>query len=367
VAEATSDRAWLAAMLEVEAALAEVESAAGLVPAEAAAAIRAACDPARFDVEQIGREAVAAANPVFPLVKALTSLVPTSAAPYVHLGATSQDILDTAMMLIAKRSLDLILADLDRLEAGCARLAARHRETVMAGRTLLQQAVPITFGLKAAGWMLGVREAAEQLAELRQRRLAVQLGGAAGTLASLGNSGQGVVSALARALGLVEPPLPWHSDRSRVAQLGAALAVAAGAAGKISLDIVLLAQTEVAEVSEGTPGASTAMPNKRNPVAAIEARASLQGALAQAAVLLGSMGAEHERGAGSWQAEWHAVGEALRLTSGAVARTLTAVESLQVDEARMRSNLPPGDADAGQAAALVDRALAIHGQGRRTG
>jgi 3-carboxy-cis,cis-muconate cycloisomerase len=361
-----SDVAYLQAMLDTEAALARAQARAGLFPADHADASAEACDAGGFDIAEIGRAAAAAGNPVVPLVQLLRAAVGGAAGGYVHAGATSQDILDTAMMLIAKRALDLILADLDRLEQGCARLAARHRETVMAGRTLLQQAVPITFGLKAAGWLLGVREAAEQLAELRQRRLAVQLGGAAGTLASLGNAGPGVVSALARALGLVEPPLPWHSDRTRVAQLGAALAVAAGAAGKISLDIVLLAQTEVAEVSEGTPGASTAMPHKRNPVAAIEARASLQGALAQAGVLLGSMGAEHERGAGSWQAEWHAVGEALRLTSGAVARTLTAVDGLQVDEARMRSNLQPGEVGVGQAAALVDRALAIHKQGRRT-
>ena len=356
MAEATSDRAWLAAMLEVEAALAEAESAAGLVPVEAAAAIRAACRPDNFDVERIGRDAVAAANPVVPLVEALNRAVPAEAAAYVHLGATSQDILDTAMMLIAKRGIDLLLIDLEGLAAGCAGLAERHRDSVMAGRTLLQQAVPITFGLKAAGWLLGVTEAAERLAQLRHGRLAVQLGGAAGTLASFGGAGIAVRSGLAHSLGLAEPTLPWHSDRSRIAQLGSALAIAAAAAGKVALDIVLLAQTEVGEVTEGEPGVSSAMPHKRNPVASIEADACARGAAAQAAVLLAAMRTEHERAAGAWQAEWHVIGEAFRLTAGAVARTRGAVEGLTVDVARMRANL---DLDGGLALSeAVARALA---------
>jgi 3-carboxy-cis,cis-muconate cycloisomerase len=339
MAEATSGRAWLAAMLDVEAALAEAESAAGLVPADAAAAIRVACQAGRLEVEQIGLEAVASANPVVPLVRALKQAVPAEAASYVHLGATSQDILDTALMLIAKRALDLLLGDLEGLAAGCAQLAERHRDTVMPGRTLLQQAVPITFGLKAAGWLLGVTEAAERLVELRSGKLAVQLGGAAGTLASLGDAGLEVAAGLAHRLNLSEAPLPWHSDRSRIAELGSGLAIAAGAAGKIALDIILLAQTEVAEVAEGDPGGSSAMPHKRNPVAAIEADACARGAAAQATILLASMRAEHERAAGAWQAEWHAAGEAFRLTAGAVARTRAAVEGLVVDAARMRSNL----------------------------
>jgi 3-carboxy-cis,cis-muconate cycloisomerase len=375
MAEATSDQAWLAAMLDVEAALAEAESAAGLVPAEAAAAIRAACVPDRFDIERLGLEAVASANPVVPLVDALRRAVPTEAAAYVHFGATSQDILDTAMMLIAKRGVDLLLTDLGGLADGCARLADRHRTSVMAGRTLLQQAVPITFGLKAAGWLMGVTEAAERLAELRRGRLAVQLGGAAGTLASFGDAGFEVAAGLAHSLGLVEPPLPWHAERTRIAQLGSALAIAAGASGKIALDILLLAQTEVGEVAEGEPGGSSAMPHKRNPVAAIEADACARGAAAQAAVLIGSLRAEHERAAGAWQAEWHAVGEAFRLTSGAVARTRASVGHLVVDVARMRSNLRLGGGAAagldpslqvGQSSALVDRALAIHEKGRRS-
>jgi len=226
----------------------------------------------------------------------------------------------------------------------------------MAGRTLLQQAVPITFGLKAAGWLLGVTEAAERLAQLRQGRLAVQLGGAAGTLASFGGAGIAVRSGLAHSLGLAEPTLPWHSDRSRIAQLGSALAIAAAAAGKVALDIVLLAQTEVGEVTEGEPGVSSAMPHKRNPVASIEADACARGAAAQAAMLLAAMRTEHERAAGAWQAEWHVIGEAFRLTAGAVARTRGAVEGLTVDVARMRANL---DLDGGLALSeAAARALA---------
>jgi 3-carboxy-cis,cis-muconate cycloisomerase len=342
MAEAVSDLAWLAAMLEVETALAEAEAAEGLLPAEAAAAIRAASDPALFDLERLGLEAVAAANPVVPLVRALTRTVPAAAVDYVHLGATSQDILDSAMMLVSARALDLVLVDLDGLAAGCARLAERHRDSPMPGRTLLQQAVPISFGLKAAGWLQGITAAAERLAELRRLRLAVQLGGAAGTLASFEGRGFAIAARLASSLGLAAPPLPWHSDRTRVAELGSALAIAAGAAGKIALDIALLSQTEVGEVAEAEPGISSAMPQKRNPVAAIEADACARGAAAQAAVLIGSLRAEHERAAGAWQAEWPALAEAFRLAAGAVARTRSAVEGLIVNEARMRSNLALG-------------------------
>ena len=342
MAEAVSDRSWLAALLEFEGALAEAEAAAGLIPVESAAAIRAACDPHRFDSERIGREAVASANPVIPLLRVLREAVPDEAAGHVHLGATSQDALDTAMMLVSRRALDLLLADLDGLAAACARLAERHRSAPMPGRTLLQHAVPISFGLKAAGWLLGVLAASERLAEIRRTRLSLQLGGAAGTLSGFGGKGLVVSAGLADSLGLAEPAMPWHSERTRVAELGAALAIAAGAAGKIALDLSLLAQTEVAEVAEDAPGGSSAMPHKRNPVAAIEADACSRGAAAQAAVLLGSLRAEHERAAGAWQAEWPALSEAFRLTAGAVARARTALEGLRVDEARMRANLELG-------------------------
>jgi 3-carboxy-cis,cis-muconate cycloisomerase len=369
MAEAVSDHAWLAALLEFEAALAGAEAAAGLIPAAAAAAISGACDPTSFDLEQLGRHAVASGSPVLPVVAALKAAVPSEVEPFVHFGSTSQDALDTALMLVARRGLDLLLADLEKLVHACARLARDHRQTPMAGRTLMQQAVPISLGLKAANWMTGADEAAEGLAHYRRHRLAVQLGGAAGTRAGLEGKGREVAAGIAGRLDLPDPGLPWHSERSRVAQLGGALAVAAGAAGKIALDILLLAQTEVGEVAVEDSGRSTAMPHKRNPVAAIEADACVRGALAQVAILLASQRVEHERAAGAWQAEWPAVAEAFRLTAGAVDRALAAVEGLRPDEKRMLANLglgggfdPGRDAEEqlGEAEAIIDQALAAH-------
>jgi 3-carboxy-cis,cis-muconate cycloisomerase len=223
----------------------------------------------------------------------------------------------------------------------------------------MQQAAPITFGFKAAGWMIALDAAADRLQDFRRHRLAVQLGGAAGTLDSLGQQGLAVRAELARRLDLHDPPLPWHADRTRIAELGAALAIAGGAAGKAALDIVLLAQTEVGEVAEGVPGGSSSMPHKRNPVAAIEADAAVRGLLAEADVLLGSLRVEHERGAGSWQAEWRALTWAFRLAAGAVARTRSAIEGLRVDPARMKANIQV-EGGLGSAGAFVDRALAAH-------
>jgi 3-carboxy-cis,cis-muconate cycloisomerase len=349
-------------MLRFEAALAAAESRLGLVPAPAAAAIGAACDPGRFDVEAIGRDARASATPVLPLVDALRKTCGSEAAEYVHHGATSQDVIDTAMMLVARDALDLLLQDLTALAAKCAELAERHRGTVMAGRTLLQQARPITFGLKAAGWLVGVLDARRRLQEIHDGGLAVQLGGAAGTQDVFGKRGPEVILELAAELGLSAPPMPWHSNRVRVAELGAALAIGAGAAAKVALDVVLLAQTEVGEVAEARPGRSSAMAHKSNPVHAVEARAAFAGVVPQAGILLYAMPGEHERAAGAWQAEWPAVSEAFRLTAGVVARTREALDGLQVDVEKMRANLGP-EMDAGElgaAEALVDSALAAY-------
>jgi 3-carboxy-cis,cis-muconate cycloisomerase len=270
---------------------------------------------------------------------ALTAAVPGEAAGFVHWGATSQDVIDTAMMLVARRALDVLLTELDGLADACATLAAGHRETLMAGRTLLQQALPITFGLKAAGWLMAVLEARDLVARVRTERLAAQLGGAGGTLASLGDRGLDVLRELCAELDLAEPALPWHTARGRVAELGTALAVAAGAAAKIAVDVALLAQTEVAEVAEGAPGGSSALPQKRNPAGSVEIDACFRGVQAQAGVLIGAMRSEHERAAGAWQAEWPALSEALRLAGGACGRARQVVEQLQVDERRMRANL----------------------------
>jgi len=366
MAAAVSDSAWLAALLRFEAALSVVQAAHGLLPTEIAAEIAAACRPERFDVAAIGQLAIASATPVLPLLEALRGGLGAEAARFVHLGATSQDALDSAMMLVSRDALDLLLADLSALAAECAGLAVRYRDTPMAGRTLLQQARPITFGFKAAMWLAGVLDARRRLAWIRRHRLAVQLGGPVGTLDTFGSQGPELAAALARELGLAEPELPWHSARGRVAELGSALGVAAGAAAKIALDIALLAQTEVGEVAEGGEGRSSAMPHKRNPARAVEARAAFAGVAAQAGVVLAAMAGEHERAAGAWQAEWPALSEAFRLTAGAVSRCGESLAGLRVDAARMLTNLrqfekaAPQPADLDGARRLVDRALAIY-------
>jgi 3-carboxy-cis,cis-muconate cycloisomerase len=357
MAAAVSDTAWLAAMLRFEAALATVQGRQGLISGDAVAGIVAACNPARFDVTALGHEAVASASPVVPLVAALRKAVGQEVAPSVHRDATSQDVIDSAMMLISRDGIDILLADLAALAAECANLAERHRDTPIAGRTLLQIALPTTFGCKAAIWLEGILDARRGLAGFRRDRLAVQLGGPVGTF-----SGSELVADLAQELDLAQPDLPWQAARNRVAELAAMLAITAGAAAKIALDVALLAQSEVAEVVVAAPGHSSSMPHKRNPAQAIEARAAFALATAQAGVLLGAMAGEHERAAGAWQSEWPALTELFRVTAGAVARTLEMLTGLQVDAVRMRANLGPAQIapDTGGAAALVDRAIGIY-------
>jgi 3-carboxy-cis,cis-muconate cycloisomerase len=275
--EATSDAAWLQALLDAEAALASAEAQAGVIPAEAAPAIAAACRADLYDPEVIAEEGRTVGNPAEPLVRALRERVGPDAADAAHLGATSQDIVDTAAMLVSRHATSLVLDELERLAEACARLARTHRSTPMAARTLLQQAVPTTFGLKAAAWLAGVVEARRTLAAVRAERLAAQLGGAAGTLAALGEDALEVVRRYAEELELAEPILPWHASRQRIAELGAALAGAAGAAAKVGVDVALLAQTEVGEVAETSPGGSSTMPHKRNPVGAVLVRAAPAG------------------------------------------------------------------------------------------
>jgi 3-carboxy-cis,cis-muconate cycloisomerase len=355
--EALSDEAYLAAMLRFEAALAVAEARAGVIPQEAADAVVAACDPARFDIAEIGRAAVSSATPVVPLAKALRE-----ASPYAHWGATSQDALDTATMLVARDALALIRAELDGVAAAQARLAEEHRDTVMAGRTLLQQALPVTFGLKAAGWLVAVLDARRRLLSAP---LAVQLGGAAGTLAAFGAAGPQVLAGLAQELGLEAPDLPWHAARGRIGELAGALAVTAGALGKAAGDVVLLAQTEIGEATEAAGGGSSAMPHKRNPAAAVRTRACAQQAVAAASSLLASAAHEHERAAGAWQAEWLPLRAALGFTGGAAAALRESLEGLQVHPERMRANLDPvlidelpdPGGDLGSAGVFVDRAL----------
>jgi len=339
--DAVSDRAWLAALLEAERALANAEAIAGAIPAHAAAAIADRCRPELFDPARLVEAGRSAANPVEPLVRELAEAVGGEAAAFVHWGATSQDIMDSAAMLVAHRALGPLLADLDAAAAAAAALAEAHRGTVMAGRTLMQQALPVTFGLKAATWLTGLDEAAERLAEVRATRLAVQFGGAAGTLASAGEAGPRVLGLLADELGLAEPVLAWHTIRTRPADLAGALGSAAGVVAKVGRDVVLLAQTEVGEVREGVPGrgGSSTLPHKRNPVAAISAVAAAMLAPGLVATLLGAMAHEHERAAGAWHAEWRPLNELLEAVGSAAAWLRDSLEHLEVDAARMRANL----------------------------
>jgi 3-carboxy-cis,cis-muconate cycloisomerase len=340
-----SPEAHVRQMLAFEATLASAEARAGVIPHEAAAAIAASCRIELFDVAALYREAAAAGTPAIPLVRLLTARVGDDAQKFVHWGATSQDAIDTAMVLQMREGLGLLVASLLGVCAGCASLAAQHRRTLMAGRTLLQQALPITFGLKAARWLALSTRQVRALRECRDRSLALQLGGAAGTLAALADAGLSVADQLAEELKLPLPDLPWHAERDRVAAVAAALGVTAGAMAKIAGDIALLAQTEVAEALESAApgkGGSSAMPQKHNPVDAVGAMASARLAIGVVPVILSAMPHEHERAAGGWQAEWAAIPQLFRFTAGAVERVRSAVHGLQVDPERMRANLDSG-------------------------
>jgi 3-carboxy-cis,cis-muconate cycloisomerase len=337
--DAVSDRAWLEGMLEAERALATAGAALGIVPADAAIRIAEACRPELYDTSWLAEEGRAVGNPAEPLVRALREAVGPEADDYVHLGATSQDIVDTAAMLVARSALDLALAELDRLADGCAELARAHRSTPMAARTLLQQAVPTTFGLKAAGWLAATVDTRWRLAEARDERLAAQLGGAAGTLAALGDDALELLRLYSEELGLAEPVLPWHASRLRLAELGAALSGASGTAAKVGLDVALLAQSEVGEVTEASAGGSSTMPQKRNPVGSALTVACSRLASAHASVLTDGMAHEHERAVGGWHAEWEALSGALAFTGGAVAAAADVVGGLEVHPDRMLANL----------------------------
>ena len=365
--DAVSGRAWLQAMLDAEAALALAEARAGLIPEEAAGAIASRCDAGLFDPEEIGHKGRGTGNPVPPLVRALTgavSKVSEDAARHVHKGATSQDITDTAAMLVSRRALDLILTEVDGISAACAGLARDHRGTLMAGRTLLQQALPTTFGLKAAGWLVSTLEARRRLREVRRSALAAQLGGAAGTLASLGENGTFVLREFARELDLAEPAVPWHTARFPVAEVGSALSLLAGVLGKISLDVILMAQMEVGEVAEPAGedrGGSSTLPHKRNPILSVTAAASARRVRDLAHTLHAAMVQEHERAAGAWHSEWEPLSDALALTGGAAAAVRELTEGLEVHPAKMRENL---DATGGMLLAENVTTLAAERLGR---
>ncbi|MEU6141711.1 3-carboxy-cis,cis-muconate cycloisomerase [Streptomyces sp. NPDC047081] len=341
-ASATSDTAYLQALLDAEAALTRAQASLDLAPVEAATAVTGAAVADRYDVRSLAERARGGGNPVIPLVADLTKAVGEEYGPYVHRGATSQDIMDTATMLVAVRALDAVLPDLARTERALARLAAGHRETAMPGRTLTQHAVPTTFGLKAAGWRSLVLDARDRIKAVRDS-LPAQLGGAAGTLAAFTAYGaqdpQALVAAYSRELGLTEPLLPWHTLRTPIADLAGCLAFAAGALGKVAADVLVLGRTEIAEVAEGSGGGSSAMPHKANPVRSTLIAAATRRAPQLAATLYGSMAAEDERPAGAWHAEWEPLRDLLRLVGGAARDAAELTEGLRVDADAMREHL----------------------------
>jgi 3-carboxy-cis,cis-muconate cycloisomerase len=340
-ASATGDGAFLRALLDAEAALTRAQESLGLAPEGAGAAVTAAAS-GDFDARSLAERARAGGNPVIPLVADLTKAVGGEYGPYVHRGATSQDIMDTATMLVAVRSLDLVLADLDRTQRALARLAAEHRDTPMPGRTLTQHAVPTAFGLKAAGWRSLVLDARDRVTAVRDG-LPAQLGGAAGTLAAFTAYGAEDATALpavyAHELGLRAPRLPWHTLRTPIADLAGCLAFAAGALGKVAVDVLTLARTEIAEVAEGSGGGSSAMPHKANPVRSTLIAAAARRAPQLAATLYGSMTAEDERPAGAWHAEWEPLRDLLRLVGGAARDAAELTEGLRVHPDAMRAHL----------------------------
>ena len=340
-----SDHGRLQGMLDFERALARVEGRLGVIPARAAEVIARPRSPDAFDLAALASAAEQAGNLAIPLIHALTAMVArddAEAARYVHWGATSQDVIDTGLMLQVRAGLDLIDADLARLATALARLAQAHRATPMAGRTWLQQAAPITFGLKVAGWLSAVKRDQRRLRELRGRALAAQVGGAVGSLAAFGAQGLAIADGVAAELALQAPDIPWHAQRDRVAEVATTLGLLVGTLGKMARDLALLAQSEVAEAREPSGperGGSSTMPQKRNPVGAAVTLAAAQRAPALVATLLAAMPQEHERGLGGWQAEWETLPEVFLLAAGALRRMCEAAEGLEVDEQRMRANL----------------------------
>jgi 3-carboxy-cis,cis-muconate cycloisomerase len=339
------DTAYLQHMLDFEAALARAEAAAGVIPASAVGAIADACKADAFDLAALAESATQSGNLAIPLVKTLTAAVAkadTDAARYVHWGATSQDVMDSATMLGLRAAIDALLSDLDRAITGFATLARKHRDTPMVARTWLQHALPMPFGLKLAEYAAALHRSRHRLRRLRDEGLALQFGGAAGTLAALGDKGLVVAEKLAAELELTLPDAPWHTHRDRIAEAASSFAILTGSCGKIARDVSLMMQTDVAEAfepaGEGRGGSST-MPHKRNPVAAATALAAAAMAPNLAATIFASQVQDHERSAGPWHAEWPTLPTLLLVTSGALAAIVDVAEGLQVDADRMRTNL----------------------------
>src|SRR4051795_6041782 len=343
------DAATLQRMLNFEVALARAEAAVGVVPASITEKIAEACRAERYDIAALAMQSVTAGNIAIPLVKALTVNVAKAdaeAARYVHWGATSQDVIDTGAMLGLRAGIDALLTDINRAIAGFAGLARQHRHTPVVARTWLQHALPMPFGLKLAEYAAALHRSKLRLQRLRRQTLALQFGGAAGTLAALGDKGLQVAEKLAEVLELPLPDAPWHTHRDRIAEAASVFAIIAGTCGKIARDVSLMMQTDVGEAfepsGEGRGGSST-MPHKRNPVAAASALAAATMAPNLAATIFAAQVQDHERSAGPWHAEWPTLPTLLLVTSGGLAAIVDIAEGLEVDAARMRVNLDATD------------------------
>jgi 3-carboxy-cis,cis-muconate cycloisomerase len=339
------DRARLQRMLDFEVALARAEAALGIIPALAIDPIAAAAHAERYDLQTLGAQSAAAGNVAIPLIHALTAEVAkqdATAARYVHWGATSQDIIDTALVLELRAVIDVLVADLGRAIDGFTALAGRHRRTVTVGRTWMQHGLPMPFGLKLAGYAAALARSRDRLRRLRRDALMLQFGGAVGTLAALDDKGLDVAERLAALLDLPLPEAPWHSHRDRLAEVASAFAILTGTCGKIARDVSLMMQTDVAEAFEPAApgrGGSSTMPHKRNPVGAAAALAAATIAPNLAATIVAGLVQEHERGVGGWQAEWPTFPALALVTSGALHAIVDIAEGLEVDAERMRANL----------------------------
>jgi 3-carboxy-cis,cis-muconate cycloisomerase len=337
-----SEQGFVQKMLEVEAALARVQARLGIIPAAAAAAITAAAKVERVSLAEIGASTRVVGYPVVAVVKALGRAAGGDASRYVHWGATTQDIMDSALVLQMRDGLDLIDGTLREIVAGLAEKAARYRGTVMAGRTHLQHALPVTFGYKCAVWLAPLIDHLARIEALRARALTVQFGGAVGTLASLGQQGRAVTEGLAQELGLAVPDAPWHVNRERVVEVACCLGLVCGNLAKLATDVMLLMQSEIGEAFEphqsGRGGSST-MPQKRNPIACEYIIAAARGVHALVPLMLQAMAQDHERATGPWQSEWLAMPQIFVLAAGGLAQAAVLAQGLTIDAERMRRGL----------------------------
>jgi 3-carboxy-cis,cis-muconate cycloisomerase len=345
VAKLFGDDNFLQRMLDFEAALARAEATSGIIPSAAANAIAAKCRVELFDKQKLTEAAALAGNLAIPLIKQLKALVAANnkdAADFVHWGATSQDTIDTALVLQLREALPLVSADLEKLCDRLAKMADQHRHTPVVARTWMQHAIPSTLGIKFAGWLDALMRHRERFREMQTRCLVLQFGGAAGTLAALGSQGSIIAKHLSEQLKLPLPQMPWHSHRDRLSEVATTLGLLTGTLGKIARDISLHAQTEIDELrepaEEGRGGSST-MPHKRNPVSCAMILAAATRVPGLVATMLTAMLQEDERGLGGWHAEWETLPEIVCLTAGAMNHLADVVPRLEIDVKRMRENL----------------------------